>query len=231
MARVYRANLLADKLVGSVAAMPAAAPPRTRDAERSRAAILDAAESRFAAHGFERTSLADVGAAAGLSRGTPAYFFGSKDALYAAVIDRVFAERDAVLRHAFEPLHEWAAAPRPAATLEDVLGAAVDAYLAFLTGRPAFVALCERESLAGGRLAATPHESSAIADALGAVRGRHGLARFDVAAVLTAFVALCFFPVAHRDTFLPAIGIDPADPEAARRRRDQVVSVVAHLVR
>lgn len=207
-----------------------AAPPRTRDAERSRAAILDAAQDLFAVRGFERTSLSDVGAAAGLSRGTPAYFFGSKDDLYAAVIERAFAARDTVLREAFEPLRAWAAADRPTAPLAEVLGAAVDAYLGFLTGHPEFVALCERESLAGGRLASTPHESSAITAALGALRGRHGLRRFEVTDVVTAFVALCFFPVAHRDTFLPAIGVDPTDSAAAARRRDQVVTVLTHLV-
>ena len=50
---------------------------KERNATRSRAAILDAAERLFAERGYDATSLTEVGAAAGVSRGTPGYFFGS----------------------------------------------------------------------------------------------------------------------------------------------------------
>ena len=63
-------------------------PDRIRDAERTRAAILDAAERLFAEQGYDATSLTEVGAAAGVSRGTPGYFFGTKAELYQAVLDR-----------------------------------------------------------------------------------------------------------------------------------------------
>ena len=70
---------------------------RERNPARTRAAILDAAEKLFAQKGFDATSLNEVGAAAGVSRGTPGYFFGSKADLYQAVLDRSFAEvREAV---------------------------------------------------------------------------------------------------------------------------------------
>ncbi|MFL5515352.1 MAG: TetR/AcrR family transcriptional regulator, partial [Gemmatimonadales bacterium] len=70
---------------------------KERNAERTRAAILQAAERLFATKGYEATSLTDVGAAAGVSRGTPGYFFGSKAELYRAVLDHSFNEvREAV---------------------------------------------------------------------------------------------------------------------------------------
>jgi AcrR family transcriptional regulator len=70
---------------------------RERNPARSRAAILDAAERLFAERGYNATSLSDVGTAAGVSRGTPGYFFGSKAELYEAVLERCFAEvREAV---------------------------------------------------------------------------------------------------------------------------------------
>ena len=85
-------------------------PEKVRDAERSRAAILDAAESLFAAQGYDATSLTQVGAAAGVSRGTSGYFFGSKSELYQAVLDRCFAEvREAYL----ELVASWAARGEP----------------------------------------------------------------------------------------------------------------------
>ena len=64
----------------------------------TREAVLDAAERLFAERGFEATSLNDVGAAAGVSRGTPGYFFGSKAELYRAVLERCFAEVRAAVR-------------------------------------------------------------------------------------------------------------------------------------
>ena len=75
-------------------------PPREpdrRDAERSRREILDAAESLFAERGFDGASLEEIGQTAGVSRGTPGYFFGSKEDLYRAVLDRAIAARREVM--------------------------------------------------------------------------------------------------------------------------------------
>jgi TetR/AcrR family fatty acid metabolism transcriptional regulator len=56
-----------------------------RDATRTRSLVLDAAERIFARDGWRDTTLAAVGAEAGVSRGTPGYFFGSKSGLYSAM--------------------------------------------------------------------------------------------------------------------------------------------------
>src|SRR6266853_853834 len=100
---------------------------KERNAERSRTAILQAAERLFATKGYEATSLTDVGAAAGVSRGTPGYFFGSKAELYQAVLDRSFNEVREAMR-----------------------AGAVSDYFDFLAARPNFVRLIEREALNGG---------------------------------------------------------------------------------
>src|SRR5215208_1109800 len=85
-----------------------AAVPRQRDAERSRAAILGAAETLFAERDYEAVTLSDIGDAAGVSRATPSYFFGSKEAVYAAALERVFADREAAVERAAAPLRRWA---------------------------------------------------------------------------------------------------------------------------
>src|SRR5829696_2407454 len=177
---------------------------RTRDADRSRAALLDAAERLFAEHGYEGASMAGIGAAAGLSRGAPGYFFGSKEALYRAVVQRLFEARESALGPAFEPLRSGSAA------FDDALRSAIRGYLDFLRERPAFVRVIEREALSGGRrLSRTPHESRTVEQAFAALPGA-----VDVRAATVAFVSLCFFPVAHRDTFLPAVGatLDDVEP-------------------
>lgn len=61
---------------------------RRSQAERrseAEAAILKAAVRIVAERGLERLTLADVGEAAGYSRGLPAHYFGSKDGLTGAI--------------------------------------------------------------------------------------------------------------------------------------------------
>lgn len=60
--------------------------------ERTRAAILDAATDRFTEHGFVATSVADILAAAGVSRGALYHHFSSKEDVFAAVYQRVSAD-------------------------------------------------------------------------------------------------------------------------------------------
>jgi AcrR family transcriptional regulator len=208
----------------------AAAP--TRDAARSRAAIIEAAEALFAERGFAGASLEEIGTHAGLSRGAPSYFYGSKERLYVAVLERVFAAREEATAAAFAPLHEWARAG--AGTLEAALAHAVEGYMGFLLERPTFVRLIEWEELAGGeRLRATPRSSRAIQDAFAATRSaaqRRGLRAFRVDDAVLLFVSLTFSPLTQRATFLAALGRDLADASTRRRHVRFVVDQLRHVV-
>ena len=63
--------------------------PRQRlDVEERREAILLAADELFAGRSFAEVSVADVAAAAGASPALVFHYFGSKAALYAAVVER-----------------------------------------------------------------------------------------------------------------------------------------------
>src|SRR5438445_13443721 len=115
-----------------------AARPRIRDADRSRTAILAAAEALFAERGFEAVSLQEIGDAAGLSRGTPNYFFGSKQELYVAVLERVFADREKATAHAFAPVSAWGQSQR-AGSLRRRLARAIASYMPFLVAPPGSV--------------------------------------------------------------------------------------------
>jgi AcrR family transcriptional regulator len=101
-----------------------------RDAARSRTSILDAAERLLAERGPDEMTLERVGTAAGLSRGAPAYFFGSKAALQAAVLERC---RDRLVR-AIEHAVLEAATQSPARLLASGVGAYADALAADPTG-------------------------------------------------------------------------------------------------
>jgi AcrR family transcriptional regulator len=65
----------------------ARAPRRSRDAEATRAAILDAARDRFAAEGFENATIRAIAEAAGIDPALVMRYFGSKDKLFAAAAD------------------------------------------------------------------------------------------------------------------------------------------------
>ncbi|HEY7199381.1 MAG TPA: helix-turn-helix domain-containing protein [Candidatus Dormibacteraeota bacterium] len=113
-----------------------------RDADRSRLAILDAAEALFADHGFEAVSMERIGRAANLSRGAPGYFFGSKDALYRAVMERLFETTEQLVERTHREL-----ADVPGHDLDRTLEIVVDNLMEFLYERPTFVTLVEREAL------------------------------------------------------------------------------------
>ena len=79
--------------------VPAARPPAK--AERTRAAILAAAERLFARRGYAATRLEDVAEAVGVKRAALFYHFRDKQALYDAVIEDAFGALVARLDEAF----------------------------------------------------------------------------------------------------------------------------------
>lgn len=76
-------------MLRSASDLAMATPGSRRNADRTRQAVLDAAERIFARDGWTAATLAAVGAEAGVSRGTPGYFFGSKAGVFGAMADRL----------------------------------------------------------------------------------------------------------------------------------------------
>jgi AcrR family transcriptional regulator len=202
-------------------------PERIRNPDRSRAAILDAAEHLFADQGYEATSLNQVGAAAGVSRGTPGYFFGSKLELYQAVLDRSFAE----VREAVREGRARALASNESS--ETILAGAVSDYFDFLAARPSFVRLIEREALSGSRL---PEGASLSAgqEALAAISAELGLddaPSGEAAQLLLSIISLCWFPLIHARTVAPAVGVGLESGSLMEQRKRHVVALVLHGLR
>ena len=186
----------------------------------TREAVLDAAERLFAERGFEATSLNDVGAAAGVSRGTPGYFFGSKADLYRAVLERCFSE----VRSAVRSGRERALASGESA--DKVLAGIVSDYFDFITANPYFVRLIEWEALTGGRtleevpphVEAAQEALAALSDELGArprSSGRGGAAA----------------PQRDRPLLVPAGAFPDDAPRAGHQRDDPGISPAAQTPR
>jgi TetR/AcrR family transcriptional regulator len=201
---------------------------RIRNPERSRAAILDAAERLFAEKGYDATSLTEVGTLAGVSRATPGYFFGSKQELYQAVLDRSFAE----VREAVRAGRERALASSQSP--EVILAGAVSDYFDFLAARPLFIRLIEREALSNGPLPESVGHLSAGQEALAAISAELGLddaPSGEAAQLLLSIISLCWFPLIHARTVAPAVGVSLNDPEELERRKRHVISLVLHGLR
>ncbi|MGE0554869.1 MAG: TetR/AcrR family transcriptional regulator [Gemmatimonadales bacterium] len=210
-------------------AAPALQRDRERNPDRTREEILRAAEVLFAEQGYEATSLSDVGRAAGVSRATPGYFFGSKLELYRAVLDRSFEEvRDAVRQGR-------ARARRAARDPEVVLAGVVSDYFDFVAARPNFVRLIQREALSdapnlqGVSLgpAAGREMVAALAEELELGRTEAG----EVAQVLFSLIALTWFPLLHGHTLGRVVGLDPSAPGFLDTRKRHVTELLVAWLR
>lgn len=196
---------------------------KERNAARSREAILDAAEELFAHQGYDGTSLNQVGMKAGVSRGTPGYFFGSKEALYQAVLERCFGRvRDAIRSGRDRAL----ASHEPS---EVVLAGAVAEYFDFIMENPNFVRLMEREALSGAEHLNRLPGANFAAEAVAAISEELGLDTtqgVEAAHLVLSIIGLCWFPAVHGSTVIPALGFDASDEHYRAQRRQHVVDLV-----
>lgn len=201
-----------------------------RDPEGTKRVVLDAAEALFAEKGYDAVSLAEVGVGAGVSRGTPSYFFGSKKGLYRAVVERMV---DDVKHFAAQtrPQSEAGAAGRNA---QEALAFGIEAYIDFLASRPNFIKLMGREVLdaerlsekEGGLPSLSAHLGDPGRDFLGEQLGEGSFRDVDVGQLIVSIIALCFFPFAHADGLLKQLGVDPYDPDFVEQRKRHVIDLM-----
>lgn len=203
--------------------MPKHNAERLRDPERTREAILAAAEDSFARLGFDATSLEHLGEAAGVARSTPAYFFGSKAALYDAVLARVIARAQETMARAYATAEQHP-------SVEDAVESYVGAAIEFLAHDQNFLRLVQREALGDGRRVAgffTRTVQEAIV-ALAPAAEKAGLTPERLVLDLTA---LCWYPFAHEHTLLPALGINPRDPGFLAEQKRHIGDLVRAMAR
>jgi TetR/AcrR family transcriptional regulator len=193
-----------------------------RDADRSRQAILDAAERIFAGQGFDATSLQEIGRAANVSRSTPAYFFGNKRDLYEAVLARVVARAQATMLEAHNEID-------PAQPPEDAVAKYVHAFLDFLAEDHAYVRLMQREALAGVSHVAALF-GPPVEDTLLALTPAAEAAGISPRRLLLDIIALCWYPFAHEHTLLPALDMTPRDPAFLREHKEPLVALICGLM-
>ncbi len=204
---------------------------RTPKSERTRAALLEAAEDLFAARGFEATRLEDVAARVGIRRASIAYHFRDKRDLYEAVLGDVFGGL----------LEGTRAALLGSGGLMERIEAAVSFWVDYVGARPSLARLLLRE-VAGASPGLGPilrshtqpfvelvervlAESRAEAPAARTPR----LADVDPAHLASTIAGATVFFVAAMPALVPEMGARPS-PEALETHRRQVLRITRRLL-
>ena len=204
--------------------------PRQRDAARTRRDILDVATAEFAERGYSGGRVDEIAARTQTTKRMIYYYFGSKEGLWIAVLERAYA----TIRAAEQELDVEHLEPREAVR-----------RLAELTfdhheSHPDFIRLVSIENIHNAehmrRSDSITHVNTPALDVIGKIleRGRRsGAFRSDVDAldVHMMISAFCFFRVANRGTFGTLFGRDLLDAGLRDHHRrmlgDLVVSYLA----
>jgi TetR/AcrR family transcriptional regulator len=202
-------------------------PPRTTArAERTRAAILEAAEVRFAEQGFQATRLADVAALVGIRRASIVYHFKDKRELYEAVLADVFGGLYA---------HVEPALTRPG-PLPERIERAVAAWVDYVGARPSLARLLLREVAdaqpgRGPALLAQTAPFTDLAMRVTAEAESDPWARsleLDPAHLASTIAGATLFFVAALPKLAP--GPDPLSADQLDAHREQVLWIVRRLL-
>jgi TetR/AcrR family transcriptional regulator len=190
-------------------------PSRRRDPERTRQAIIEAANEEFGAHGFDGARVMRIAAAAGVNHQLITYHFGSKKGLYDAVGDRWLAKGTSMISSAVplaETIREFVRWPH-----EDKVGHIRMLVRAELDGQP--------PQLNGwtARLLNLVEETRKR-QARGEIRSD-----IDVGALTLALFAAAAAPEMLPHLAAAFTGADPASPEFIDHYADELAQVVYAL--
>lgn len=202
---------------------------RTRDAARTRTEILDVATREFARAGYDGARVDEIAALTRTTKRMIYYYFGSKERLFTAVLERAYA----VIREAEQRLD--AAGPDPVAAIRRLAELTFDHH----EQHPDFIRLVSIENIHGAAHISASDDLARIGSpALDVIdriltAGREtgvftaDVDAMDLHAVISSF---CFFRVANRDTFAALFGRDMTAPERRDRYRDMLGDmVIAYL--
>ena len=175
--------------------------------ERTRKAILDAAEELFSAHGYEGASLDAIGERAGIQGTAILYHFSNKQALYEATLERIF-------NPLFDELNDILTGSGPVEELQD---SAVGAIVTYAGERPNAARLMLRETASPGGDARAIIEAKArsgvIASIMEAFASQSKVKGVDPVMVANIIVgAVCFYFVGP-PSLTGDKAYDPRSPE------------------
>jgi TetR/AcrR family transcriptional regulator len=201
-----------------------------RDAEASRRLLLRAARAEFAAKGLMGARVDQIARSAGLNKQLVYHYFGSKDELYRAVLEGVYAE----IREQERALSLGELPPEEA--MEKLIGFSFD----YLADHPDFIALLNDENgqsarhLGGSRRLHEMH-SPLIALIRRTLRNgaERGMFRRDMDALqlYISIAGLGYFYFSNNRTLSAIFGRDLGSVRAIAARRRHVIDFVMAALR
>jgi AcrR family transcriptional regulator len=210
---------------------PAAESIRRRNAAVTRGRILDAAKEEFAARGFKDARIEDVAERGGANRRMIYYYFSSKDGLYLAALESVYAQlMDEERKIDVDKLH-------PVQAITELVRLKIDHY----TQHPEFIAFLNMENLY--RAEHLKHSKritdfkAPFTDIIARVleRGqRSGLFRRDVDPV-DLYISICalgYLYFSNQHTLGVIFGRDLITPSALQQRKTSIADmIISYLTR
>lgn len=198
---------------------------RTRDADRTRAEILDVATREFADHGYAGARVDEIAAKTSTTKRMLYYYFGSKEGLYLTVLERAYAgirtlEQEVDVEHL-----------PPEAALRQLTELTFDHH----ESHPDFIRLVSIENIhRAEHLRKSPDLEGLAGPALDVLtsileRGRAaGVFRDDVDAldVHMLISSFCVFRTANRHTWSAIFRRDMLDPGRREHYRKLLADVV-----
>lgn len=200
-----------------------------RDAERTRADILEVAYEEFSRNGLSGARVDEIAEKTRTSKRMIYYYFESKEGLYRAVLEKAYAG----IRSLEADAHLEDLAPREA--LRRLIGLTFD----YDEAHPGFIRLVSIENIHHAehlsQLPAIRKQNASVTHTLEKIlaRGRkNGEFRSDISAldVHLLISAFCFFRVANRHTFGTIFDRDLSEPKLRAKHRRMIVDAVDRLV-
>jgi AcrR family transcriptional regulator len=204
----------------------AAAAPKPRDPERTRAKILGAATREFSVHGLGGARVDRIAVRAGANKRMLYYYFGDKDGLFRAVLEHTYEQ----IRRAEQALHLLDVPPREGVTR------LVEFTWRYYLAHPEFLTLLNSENLHRARhlrrspgiratnspLIATLAEILRRGEADGSIRPG-----IDALQLYVSIAALCYFFLSNNHTLSAVFDRNLATPAARDERLAHMREVVA----
>ncbi len=197
---------------------------RLRDAEATREQVLLAAIQEFADKGLHGARVEEIAARTSTSKHMIYYYFGSKDGLYAAVLERAYKEFRTVENDIdFDTLD-------PVEAMATLAGGTFDTHLS----HPHVIRILMSENLDYGRNVREIDHSGQrrlVVETTQKIIDRgvaQGLFRDDIDAMQLHMTlsALSFYYVSNAHTFACVFGFDMADPTNIATRRAEVIETM-----
>ncbi len=202
---------------------------RSRDPERSRAAILKAARDEFAACGLAGARIDRIAQRAELNKRLIYYYFNSKDDLFLAVLESVYSE----IRSAEQHLHLLEMDP------PDAVRRLIEFTWGYFFEHPEFITLLASANLHQARhlkrSSKVQEMNSPVIQTLGDVleRGRKsGVFRggVDPVQLYISIAGIAYFYLSNKHTLSAIFGRDLLSPKARAERLGHMCDLILGYV-